>query len=677
MPVVGMPRGQTTERRLVIVLLFAAFGLRLHALTVQDIWWDEARNIDVALRPFLNVASALELDIHPPVYFWLLHVWGWISGAGQHLAPVQLSYLMRSVSVLAGVAGVALLSALTRILAGRFAAILAALIGAFSPFWLAESQETRMYTLGFALLIGASLFFMKALPTGGGGQGAATQRRPRWAFLAGFSVLSATALTTHYNAVFVLVAWYLWWGVFSVTRKKGERLREIGTAALFGIATVALVLPAAPIAMRQIPGYANPNLTVPSIAEYLWQNWQAYIGGYAFGGDMIGGFGTAWLWAVFGLLAAGLGVHLSRSESRGDRGDRIRFSFVLFWLAGGLALYYLAVVDRGAFNVRYSSFVTPALYSLMAIAVAACGRRQRYYALLAVALLAVGFVPGIRADLYDDRFAHEDIAGVTEWLRRHAGPNDLILVDQKYPFGYYYERYSIDPDDEPDGREAAPARYLFVDINNVDARLNEWATDVENIYWVQWFESDTDPRRAVTFLLDKEGERQGEEWFRGYSIDWWSLEPPNEFWLAPTMQTMIYQFGDAVRTIEASIPQGPLEPGAEAPVVVRWERVHDGHVDRPLKARVALYDNAGGRIAQTDQRILNDRHLLAGEWSMEDTPLNVYMVDLPDDVHAGEYEIALLVYDAESLDPLSLLDTAGSPAGLEATLGKIQIVDEK
>ena len=57
-------------------LLLAGFGLRLHELIRQDIWWDEARNIDVALRPFWQVATAPELDIHPPIYFWALHGWG-------------------------------------------------------------------------------------------------------------------------------------------------------------------------------------------------------------------------------------------------------------------------------------------------------------------------------------------------------------------------------------------------------------------------------------------------------------------------------------------------------------------------------------------------------------------------------------------------------------------------
>ena len=62
-------------RAMLLFVLLVAWSLRLMVLDRQDIWWDEARNIDVALRPFTQVAIAPELDIHPPVYFWLLHGW--------------------------------------------------------------------------------------------------------------------------------------------------------------------------------------------------------------------------------------------------------------------------------------------------------------------------------------------------------------------------------------------------------------------------------------------------------------------------------------------------------------------------------------------------------------------------------------------------------------------------
>ena len=35
---------------LLLLVILAAFGLRVYRLDLQDIWWDEARNIDVASR---------------------------------------------------------------------------------------------------------------------------------------------------------------------------------------------------------------------------------------------------------------------------------------------------------------------------------------------------------------------------------------------------------------------------------------------------------------------------------------------------------------------------------------------------------------------------------------------------------------------------------------------------
>ncbi len=440
-----------------------------------------------------------------------------------------------------------------------------------------------------------------------------------------------------------------------------------------GIAMTFLVAPAAPIALRQIPGYANPNLTVPSIGEYLWQNWQAYIAGYAYTAEMLWNQENIWLWGALVTSVSGLALYVYAALKRSAEEKFSELSFALFWLVGGLALYYVAVLDRGAFNVRYSSFVTPALYALLGVAIIAWKRVHWSLAILAAVVLFAGFPAAIHADLSDEQFAREDISGVTQWLRDHAGANDVVFVDQKYPFGFYYDNYVISPDAEPQGREAAPARYLFVDINTVDERLNEWAAQAESVYWVQWYESDTDPRRAVAFLLDKEGQRAGEQWFNGYSIDWWDLEPPTHFELAPNMQPLHAQFGQAVRTVEASIPEQAFTPGDGVPVVIRWERVPDGIADRPLKARVALYDENDGRLAQVDKRILNDRHLQATEWGTQDQPLNVYMVDLPEDMQPGSYVLRLLVYDSDSLEPLPLIDNTGNPTGLELDLGQIQI----
>ena len=708
-----------------LLILLAAFALRLHELARQNIWWDEARNIDVALRPFTQIATAPELDIQPPFYFWLLH--GWNNLAGMTSAdPTLIAFWARFLSAAAGLVGTALLYQLGRVAFSPAAGAYTALISGLSPFWLAESQEARMYTVGFALLTGAAVMLLKEIrdvhaPQSndwrleiGDGIGSPNPQSPisNLRNLIAFVILSTLALLTHYNAVFILVAWYVWWAIWALMQP--DRWRKLRVVIVCGLAMTVLIAPIAPIALRQIPTYANPNLVIPTLRDYLWQNWQAYLGGYAFDPALLGGYGIGWLWFGLGLLVGGLVLAIiPRAQQQEQALDPFPSGnaqplptprapsgplpytsysllptpysllptsiFLLVWLLGGLALYYIAVLDRGAFNVRYSSFVTPALYTLLGMALAGWGKWARPLAAIGLALLVVGMAPALRADLYDARFAREDVAGVTAWLRQTAGPDDLILVDQKYPFGFYYGRYTIDPAATPVGPEAAAARYLFVDINTLDQQLNAWAGNAQRVFWVQWFESDTDPRHAVRFLLDKAGQYQGEQGFQGYSVEWWALNPPTHFVLAPQLTPMQVFFPGAVETVAVSLPDQPLAPGSMLPVVIRWQRSAQtvaNTAGRPLKARVALYDQNDARLAQSDERLLNDRHRAPVEWSMTEQPLNVYQLDLPAELTAGTYAVRLLVYDAETLEPIALADAAGNPAGVEATLGMVTVAGE-
>ena len=319
----------------------------------------------------------------------------------------------------------ALLYPLGVLAGGPLAGLLAALVGACAPFWLAESQEARMYTVGFAWLAAAAVMLLKstrqgASPARSGFRGWIGRQR----FVIAFVVLAALALLTHYNAVFVVVAWYLWWGAWALLRR--DRWRRLGTVFAAGGAMTLLVLPVAPIALRQIPGYANPNITIPTPLEYLAANWQGYLGGYAFDPALLQGNATLWLWTMLALGAAGLALAVvgawPRSRSSGSSNDArpaaqpqlyqangVALSFLLAWLFGGLALYYVAVLDRNAFNVRYSSFVTPALYATLGVALGVFSRWWRPAWLVAAAILLVGFWPALRADLYDARFDREHI----------------------------------------------------------------------------------------------------------------------------------------------------------------------------------------------------------------------------------------------------------------------------
>nr|MBC8446578.1 hypothetical protein [Chloroflexota bacterium] len=223
-------------------------------------------------------------------------------------------------------------------------------------------------------------------------------------------------------------------------------------------------------------------------------------------------------------------------------------SFLLLWLLLPLGLYYWVLLGRATFDPRYISFVAPAYWLLLGVALAAFWRQARPLGLLATIFLLAALVWGVHSDLTDPAYFSEDTSGLAAWLKETASPPDLVLVDQRYPFGFYYERWNNDFDGlpPPEPGDLAPAQYLFVDINTLDRRLTALTPGKRRVFWVQWYKSDTDPRGAVDFLLRKFGTLLGEREFRGYLVRSYVTAPDAVFELAPALQPLSLAFGEQV-----------------------------------------------------------------------------------------------------------------------------------
>lgn len=634
-----------------IVLL--AFALRLWRLDVQDIWWDEARNIDVAGRPIAAIFNAPELDIHPPGYFLLLH--GWLKVAG------TTPFATRFFSTWFGVLLIPLVVVLCRRLGWKQSEWGAALYAALAPFLIGEAQETRMYTLAFVLVAAGAWLFWRVWH----------EKPYAWIGLGG---LLAAAPLVHYSTVFVMVAWYVFaaghsvwtfWRLRHFDRKTQKRLRNLGGAAcLAGV----LYLPQIFRAIRQIAPYGNPNLHVPSVSEYLVALWQAYTVGQAAEGG----------WVPYSLIACAIIIAVFLLEMRSAGKNRDTFAFTVTALILPVALYYVVLIDRATFAPRYIAFVTPFLALIWGRALA-WWWRFRLLGTCATLFLAGLLVAGIHADQFNPAFFREDTSGLASWLMQEATSDDVILVDVPYPLGFYYPKFSKDPTVPPAGpAELAPAYYLFVDVYTVAERLNTVVPGKRRVFWVQWYKSDTDPRGLVPFLLQKYGFHVGEKAFRGYRVDIYQVPPSVRFAVASTWESkhITFEGGIAVTGISAG-QASPLdaEIGRRASeprpvwVTVKWRR--EGNPEKPYKASVRLWNPAGHQIAQDDRLLLNDRHLSIPYWESGEEAINVYLIPLPLGTPPGTYTITVRVYEPESLEPLSVVAAERVIAGSDAVVGRV------
>ena len=138
---------------ILLPLLLLAFALRVHRIGEQRVWWDEGWSVWVARFSPLEILRQTGNDVHPPLYFELLHVWRALSGDSE--AGLRL------LSAFLGLLTVAMTYALGRRMArgtlsppaATLAGVLAALFLTVSRFTIAWSQEIRMYALASLLAV--------------------------------------------------------------------------------------------------------------------------------------------------------------------------------------------------------------------------------------------------------------------------------------------------------------------------------------------------------------------------------------------------------------------------------------------------------------------------------------------------------------------------------------------
>lgn len=231
---------------LMVLALLLAFGLRMVRLQTRPLWYDEAFAVLYAsLSPgriiygtVTPVAGAGAADVHPVLYYFLLH--GWMRLAGR--SPLAARFL----SVLLGMLTVALLWRLAAWCFDRRTGLAAGLLAAVNPFHVAYSQEARMYALLGLAAVMATWALLRALDgaeeqrSGRAGERKSDTRYAWWIF---YAVSAALTVYAHNLGAFVLLALNLlvvtrrrWWH-----RLPALALADLGALVLFSPWLIAVL----------------------------------------------------------------------------------------------------------------------------------------------------------------------------------------------------------------------------------------------------------------------------------------------------------------------------------------------------------------------------------------------------------------------------------------------------
>ncbi|WP_436930419.1 glycosyltransferase family 39 protein [Halosimplex halobium] len=454
-------------------VLVVALVVRLRALTAESLWMDEVYSITYATeRSTLAILTELPLeDPHPPLYYLLLRGWTAVFGASKAAT--------RSMSVVFGVAAVALLFALGRRLYDRETATIGAAMLALSGMHLYFSQDTRMYSLYTALAV-ASLYWYVRLVFDGD-----RSRRT----LAGYVAATVLLGYTHVFGLFLVLAQncYLLVHVLRTERSTGvELLRDwVGLQAV----TALLLGPFLAVLGMRLLGYPpfdsasptwipvpEPGLLVDTIARY-----------YEYG----------WLWDswAMGFIAASfvLGGWALRSdadpEAPAGRLDRLlpsrRATFLLVVLVVPVVVpFVVSLTVEPIYRAKYTTAASIGLFLLVARGISelrwtniGAGR----FAVAGLLLLAMGAsVAVLHGSPQNPQWE-----GAVEGVERHGDDPHIVVVGGDVP-ERFYPAVHVAGEESATAVQASEADTLGEVIAERRARgeqvwllISQWRTDVD------------------------------------------------------------------------------------------------------------------------------------------------------------------------------------------------------
>ncbi|MGI9100747.1 MAG: glycosyltransferase family 39 protein [Solirubrobacteraceae bacterium] len=244
----------------------AGAALRVATLGTQSLWFDEAVTAQLVRMDLPGLLEAIpDSESSPPLYYVLAWLWSQLLGTGE--------VALRSLPALLGTATIPVVWALGRRLGGDRAGIAAAALVAVNPMLVWFSQEARVYALLALLGALSALLWLRALEA------------PRSARLAGWGVVAALALATHYFAVFLVGPQALWLALRAPTLRARVAALALPVAAAAALAPLAfgqrsndsaafisesgLVRRLAQVPKQFLVGYDAPLETLLAIASAL------------------------------------------------------------------------------------------------------------------------------------------------------------------------------------------------------------------------------------------------------------------------------------------------------------------------------------------------------------------------------------------------------------------------
>ncbi|MCL4459986.1 MAG: glycosyltransferase family 39 protein [Chloroflexi bacterium] len=517
------PRSPQQISLLLALLLIVAcgFALRIYLLNGQSLEYDEGVTAALMTRDLSAITQAAAMDIHPPLYYYLLRIWTIFFGTSE--------FVLRLFSAVIGVALLPLLAKVGTRLMGWGVGLVAAWLAAVAPLLIYYSQEARMYSLLLLLsTLSMYLFIRLILERSDGEEG----RTHLWL---SYVIVATLSLYTHYLAVAVLLVQNVY--VLVVLSRRDRRLRSWLKSQLV---IVLLCLPWLLYVGRQVIGRGGPGVgEYVAFGSVLRRAFVVFSFGLSADATLTNKAAAVFLFFLlagcFWPLARYLrdlswGICEVNTLGRRFAEDLRPQALMAFWCLVPIVVTYALWLWHPLYNPidnpRLLILAVPAYYLWLAIGINSfafslpmvlspicgfirCKVKENFQQIaiitglgsLILCLALVGFFTSrsLLAYYYDPKYARDDYRGLVQQIESSFREEDAIVLNapgQVEIFRYYYRG---------EGDVYPLPRQRPIDERDTEGELWRIAGGHKRVWLVLWAVQEADPNGFIEGWLDKHG----------------------------------------------------------------------------------------------------------------------------------------------------------------------------
>ncbi len=641
--------------------MLVAFALRVYALSAQSLWNDEGTSVALAQLSLEAITNGAARDIHPPLYYYLLHFWMPFVG--------QSEFAVRFLSVIAGVLTIAFTFRIAYVFFNEEVAIFAAFLATLAPFQIYYSQEARMYiwvTLFAAISVYAMMQWVN-LKT--------QNSNPKPVFGIwdlGFGIwliyIPATIamLYTQYIGAFVVVVENLAfavWLIFAIRDQQSSVLRppsSVKHSLAFWLAAQII------IGLMFLPWYLSAGgqlASWPSISEpidlptLVWRGLNVFSVGTTLepGG------------AILISIAFAIVFFIGWRRARAVNTNWVIVTLIL-WTLVPVAMMYIVSLSRPAYNPKFLLLATPPFFILVARGLSTIypgvflyQRRSnwrnpfRYLNLALAILVSAGPLTSLDNYYHNPKYARDDYRAVVQFIDANARAGDGILVDAPAQIDvvrYYWrgnQQLFLLPRMRPPEPNATRA--------DVDAMLGK----VTRLFAIFYATEQSDPQAIIDNRLAERAFKARDEWRGNVRLAIYGIAPNAR----GTPQSLNVQVGDEIVLQDYQLDQREARAGDVLTLTLNWRAERTPSMR--TKVFVHLVDANGKLVAQRDGEPMSDLRITT-TWRAGEIIVDNYGVFIEPGTPPGEYKIVIGMYRVDNGARLRI------GAGDQLIVGKLQVV---